>query len=251
MPATNPGTANLVAWYTLGSDGTDATGRGNTATAYGTPTYAAGVVGNAASLNGTTQYFLVADNADISLGDEDYSVSCWAKFTDIAGVYSPWGKLGATPQGPLLFIAASSTLFFRIYDTSGSARSIYKASAVSAGAWVHAVCTYDATTQAVSLTVNGGTPATGDFSAFTFGDTSNALAIGRRGDAAWYHKGAVDELCVYKRVLTADEITWLYNSGSGRTYADLTEGQPAALRSVFVPGMMNGGRTIIRPGWGG
>ena len=73
----------------------------------------------------------------------------------------------------------------------------------------------------------------------------------RRGDASWYHKGSLDEFCIYKRVLSADEISWLYNAGAGRTYADLTEGQPAALRGVFVPGMTTGGRRIIGAGWGG
>lgn len=243
MPAVNPGTANLVAWWSLESDGTDATGRGNTATPNGTPTYAAGVVGNAGNVNGTTQYFSAAHNADTSAGDEDYTVAGWVRFTDVAGVYAAWGKMSSASgwtRGPVLFIAGSSTLFFRVYDSTGNARSVSKASAVSAGTWAHVACSYTASSQLASMTINAGTPTTGDWSAFTFADSGGALTLGRRGDASWYHKGGIDEFCMYKRVLTADEITWLYNAGAGRTYANLAEGRPTMLQHHAA--MLAGGR---------
>lgn len=39
-----------------------------------------------------------------------------------------------------------------------------------------------------------------------------------------YSTGLIDEVAVWDRALTQDEIDWLYNSGSGRTYADLSGG---------------------------
>jgi hypothetical protein len=33
-------------------------------------------------------------------------------------------------------------------------------------------------------------------------------------------KGKVDELFVYHRVLAAAELTWYFNSGAGRTWAE-------------------------------
>jgi len=38
------------------------------------------------------------------------------------------------------------------------------------------------------------------------------------GDLAYYYKGLLDEFAIWSRVLTTDEITELYNSGTGKTY---------------------------------
>lgn len=37
----------------------------------------------------------------------------------------------------------------------------------------------------------------------------------------YYTNGDIDELLIYSRALSADEISWLYNSGNGRSYSDL------------------------------
>ena len=45
------------------------------------------------------------------------------------------------------------------------------------------------------------------------------MGVGRaRNNAAYYHDGLIDEVGVWSRLLTADEKTALYNSGSGLAY---------------------------------
>jgi hypothetical protein len=46
------------------------------------------------------------------------------------------------------------------------------------------------------------------------------MRIGAFAYAGIYTNGSIDEVGFWKRVLTADERTWLYNSGAGRTYSE-------------------------------
>jgi hypothetical protein len=61
-------------------------------------------------------------------------------------------------------------------------------------------------------------------------DTTAAVNIGRGGVASpQYHDGRIDEVGIWKRVLTAAERTQLYNGGLGYTYpfTALTQGMAA------------------------
>ena len=74
----------------------------------------------------------------------------------------------------------------------------------------------------MQLVVNAGTPETNTFSG-TRRDNGNdfgmfELAI---GTVARPLKGLCDEAGYWSRVLTAEEITALYNAGAGVAYADL------------------------------
>jgi len=39
----------------------------------------------------------------------------------------------------------------------------------------------------------------------------------------FFFDGLIEEVAFYKRVLTAAERTWLYNSGAGRAYAEVLQ----------------------------
>ena len=53
-------------------------------------------------------------------------------------------------------------------------------------------------------------------------DSTYPLTIGADWDPAYVFNGRVDEVALYKRVLSANERGWLYNGGLGRTYSELT-----------------------------
>ena len=46
-----------------------------------------------------------------------------------------------------------------------------------------------------------------------------------------YFDGLIDEAFFYKRILTPDEIDWLYNNGQGRSYAELDAGKRVSVDS--------------------
>lgn len=89
--------------------------------------------------------------------------------------------------------------------------------------------TLDAAGDTANIQVNNGTPD----SAATSGTAPNTSAaefrIGAREYAGFegYFDGLIDQVGIWKRVLTAQERTDLYNAGAGLSYADMSGGAAA------------------------
>lgn len=85
--------------------------------------------------------------------------------------------------------------------------------------WYHIVAIRNKTAQTISIIVNAGTADTA-----TYATSGNAGAgpvrIGADGQItpAFHVDGIVDEVGMWKKVLSAEEITTRYNGGSGNTY---------------------------------
>jgi hypothetical protein len=52
----------------------------------------------------------------------------------------------------------------------------------------------------------------------------------------FYLNGYLDEAFLYRRLLTLDEVTWLYNSGAGRAYADVNPSSPSTGKQFRIIG---------------
>jgi hypothetical protein len=103
----------------------------------------------------------------------------------------------------------------------------------SAGNWHFIVVWHDSVANQIGISVDTDT-YTASWSSGTQ-DDSNGLTLG--GDPNWAPdwKGAMDEVGFWKRTLTSTERTYLYNSGSGRSYSDITGGAaPLVARTRFV-----------------
>jgi hypothetical protein len=87
-------------------------------------------------------------------------------------------------------------------------------------AWNFVVFDYDDSTKKCSVTVNNGTRCLSSAGTGTIVGADRAFQVGKPGSVADYADGKIDEITFHKRVLTADERTWLYNSGAGRTYSE-------------------------------
>jgi hypothetical protein len=188
-----------------------------------TVTSATGKVGDAGQFVKVNQESLsVTDNAALSVGGTDFSIQCWFNpVTAVAGAplvakYTADGlQRGYTLRvsaGVLNFAHGADSLNYD--DVSG-------ATALSAGNWYHAVVTWKESTKAAIIYLNGNVDggytslyATyDDASDFVIGTWSERLAI-----EALYQNALIDEVGLWKRVLTPAEVTTLYNSGGGLTY---------------------------------
>ncbi len=66
-------------------------------------------------------------------------------------------------------------------------------------------------------------------------DVPAVISIGKsHADASYQLKGQIDEIAIWNRVLTADEIALIYNSGTGTFYDDWIPTPPPPVPSYFV-----------------
>lgn len=195
----------------------------NTLTNGTSVTFTAGKVNNAATFSAASnQYLTIADNANLSMGDIDFTVSCWAYASSFAnavdGVISKYGGAGSREWTIYWQNASTPDAFVSRISSDGTA--VVTITATSEGlveTWYHLVIWYDKTKDSTYLQINNGTI----YQAAQTGGAYNgatALFIGRNTGTSDDWTGLVDEIAIWKRVLTPAERTYLYNSGNGRTY---------------------------------
>lgn len=213
-------TDNLQACWEL--DNVNDAHNANTLTNTGSATFAPAKVGNGVDLNGSSQYLSIADNPVLSMGDIDFTIQAWVKFNDLGSTHVVLGKGQVAGPEYILYSNASAEINFRVDNGIG-----FFPTAVFSGAstdtWYHLIGYHNATTDEIGLIVNNGTPAT---VSYTHGsqDSGSSFMIGEDGSGARWMNGIVDQVAIWKRVLTGAEIAELYNGGSGLSYAAMSGG---------------------------
>jgi Concanavalin A-like lectin/glucanases superfamily len=222
--AANPYLRNLVSYWNLDEvSGTrfDAHGT-NHLTDNATVTQAAGKVGNAASfITANAEYLSRTSNASLTLGDIDFTISAWVWMDSVMSQNAFVAKAGNE-----CMLHCSGSFGFRfcmtVYQGGASTdRTVQSTFAVpTTGQWYFLVGWHNATADTVNISVNGGaadsTPTLGALATPAAGvefRIGARVAVNQR-----YITGRVDEVGLWKRILTAAERTHLYNGGAGRTY---------------------------------
>jgi hypothetical protein len=217
---------SLISYWKLDSGGllVDSAGS-NTLTNNGTVTTTTGKIAEGASLNGSTQYLSHADNASLSMGDIDFTISAWVKLTSKtanSGIVGKWQ--GANNYEYFLYYdhTADRYTFIRtsIGNFGGGNFSSVAADSfgnVATGQWHFVVIRHDATADKIYISVDGGTV---DENAALNGafDGAAPFLIGDSGDHDSPADAVIDEVGLWKRKLTDGEVTQLYGSGNGLAY---------------------------------
>lgn len=178
-----------------------------------------------------TEYFEIADNADLSFGNEDFSFAIWYKpeSEDAFGARGLLSKGWAVGDGNAeysLYHEGSSDRFkftVRSDAISTGTATADTLGAASTGTWYFLVAVHDSVNNLLKISGNGGAFDTTSFSTGCQ-DKSNAFRIGEAGSTSRYADGLFAYCGVWGRVLTSDEVTELYNSGAGRDYDYITGG---------------------------
>ena len=227
----NPGITNLIGWWSLNETSgnrADSSINALTLTDNNTVASATGKVSNAADFEASNSEFLErADSALLSTGDIDFTVSAWVKLESKSNVMFIVSKRDSSTvqEFNLAYDNVSDRFTFAIMNSAGSVVGLAYANNLGSPAlntWYYVTGWHDSVNNLISIQVNNGLPNT----VATTGapsDTSANLRIGALFATEFlFWDGLIDEVTFYKRALTAGERTWLYNNGSGRTYADLS-----------------------------
>lgn len=227
---TSPLRNNLVGgWRLEESTGTrlDESGYGNHLTSNNSVGQATGVstyTGNAAAfVAASNQYLSKTDNSSLPDGSTSFSVALWVYLTDLTSLRAFAGQYdtGANQRGWDIYYNNVPNRFAFNVSTNGTGAEVLLADAFgapSATTWYFIYAQFNRTTRVASVSVNNGSfNSTAALNASAFNSTAS-LTIGsvlNSGAPLAPHNGRIDEVGIWTRLLTADEITKLYNAGLG------------------------------------
>ncbi len=196
---------------------------------HGSPACVTGVLGNAWSLDGISQYLDRANETYFAPGSAAFSVAAWAKRSnpaDTTGAIVSWYRCGANPS-----CGTIDSGLWALWDLSGHAAWDLRDDAVTAltlrdstvnigdGQWHLLVGTLNASHTLSALYVDG-TLRKSKAIAMTSISGSPPLEIGRWFRTGWgtpdsYYAGAIDEVRIYDEELTPAAVAALYAARAG------------------------------------
>jgi len=223
---------NLISYWNLNeasSTRIDSYGTNNLAVR-GTGGVAAGAgkISNAADFELSEGDFLeITDNASLSTGDVDFSISAWVKLESktTASIVTRY-ESGTVREYWLGYDATADRFQMYLYNSTGVNVGIATANnsgSPSTGTWYHVVAWHDSVNNTINIKVNNGTTD----SIATTGAPSDTVSNTRIGAGSTtetqFFDGLIDEVGFWKKVLTTQDITDLYNSGNGNSYPNPEE----------------------------
>ena len=208
----------LVAYYPFDGNADDASGHGNNGTEYGGLSYKMGVSGESASFDGIDDYIRVPSHSSLNPVDQ-FSISFWVKVDGFTNVWSPIVHKG----GPSLSdyknreytVWLENTSSFLLASAGDNSAQYYNnACCARLGNWTHYVGIIDRQNHRMKIYVDGILKVDANDSYSTFNNNNNDLILGwtEEIDSSFSpFKGRVDDLRIYNRALTEDDVRALYD----------------------------------------
>lgn len=237
----------LVAYYPLDLEAKDASGNEHHGIEQGSLGYVAGKIGQAAQFDGSS-YIEIPDTRDFMFANESLTFAAWVQIVDNADIFRPFITLGGNRRPRIEWAKSSSQsnsgkIQWQLNDGGTNtihAFSMDNGNTLSKNKWIHIVGTIDYDKKMIGLYVDGILQQHTRLIDF---DLSQATSLGLRIGAFNHyhpkHKGLIDEVRIYRRLLSDCEIQSLYqgsdvcNSVGGCTPEDIN----AAYQEGFEAGL--------------
>jgi hypothetical protein len=171
---------------------------------------ASGAIDNAGTFDGTGDYVNIASSSSLNFDDTKYY--SWSAWIYPGAVNFPIvSKKGGTKSGYTIYLEGSK---FCINDNDPAATESCTTETVTLNTWTHVAINYSSET--LSLYINGDAKKTSTIAGFA-DDTNGAVKIGQ-ADATFdfttvYANGRIDEVAIWNRTLTGEEISSIYQRG--------------------------------------
>jgi hypothetical protein len=124
-----------------------------------------------------------------------------------------------------LSVSSTPQLNWRTYNSSETVSVAQWGSSFSLSTWYCIHAWHDSAANQIGVVVNAGTPVTAAAASGVHADTAD-FRIGSRQFVGFeaYFDGIIDEVGFWRRVLTSQERTDLYNGGAGLAYSSFGGG---------------------------
>ena len=220
----NPSSTGLVTYWAMDESSTGTAYDVSTihhASASGT-TVVNGKYGNARYFNGSSDYLRASPSIDNPLKTGSFTLSGWFNANSFTN-YMTLLQRGIVSSGGQYFgmglYATSSAIYF-VRNVGAAQSQISYSYTFATSTWYHAAATYNDSTGAVALYLNGalvasGTLSTNDVAYNGSYDVGYTIGAMRRNISDSYGNQTLDEILIFNTVLTASDITNLYITGLG------------------------------------
>jgi len=202
----------------------DSSGNGNDGVIYGA-TWVEGKYGKALSFDGVDDYVEIPDKPSLDIMDE-ITIEAWIHCYDSYDNQELISKVTFGTNQRSYELALGPDNKVRVaFTTDGTADTWKKSTdnkiSVSKNQWTHAVGIYDG--QTFYVYINGISDGSTDIGEYTIFSSSSPLSIGRHGmDGRRFFNGIIDEIRIYNRALSPEEIKQHYESGPTSLYLTKT-----------------------------
>jgi hypothetical protein len=173
-----------------------------------------------------------ASNSTLQMGTTSFTISLWVKLTSFPASgqdYALFAKMSNAANAFDYEIDCSNqsgTPGFWFFTRSAGTQYTTAVStiAISTGTWYHIVAWFDVTNGQCHLRLNDTTTYNSATGAGATDVSAAPLTVGARSysTSLAYANAYIDEIGLWKRVLTAGEITALYNGGAGLPFSSFT-----------------------------
>ena len=207
LPA--PGADALVASYALDGDVSDSSGNMLDGIIAGDPIFVEGQSGLALQLDGIDDYVEFGTSPLFDM-TEQVTLSAWVKPNDIGNSQdNPWVGKGDKSYALKGFRTGTVVEFF-VYDGGWYTCHADVGEAFN-GEWHHAAGSYDGAQ--LKVYIDGEPAAVADYVG-GIALSASSVNIGKNSDKAdRFYEGAIDDVTIYNRALTKDEIFMLFLAG--------------------------------------
>lgn len=212
---------NLTAYWKMDNatgNFTDSGPDGVTLTNMNTVVSIDGRVGNAGDFNSAlSQYCFINDTTNLSLANSDYTICLWFYPSNVTGNQVLVGKRSGTFVNEYLIRQEVTLLRYYVGNGVDTQSFVTTNVTITTNVWHFLAIWHDAANATMGLQYDNGQVNT-TTSATTPVDTATSFFLGRREDGIQYFTGRLDEIGIWRRILTSDERNALYNSGNGKTH---------------------------------
>lgn len=204
--------SGLVGWWGFSGNANDASGNGNNFTVTGATltTDRNGTPGAAYQFNGSSQYLVNNNLSHIFSESGSFSVSVWVYKTSTTTGSAIMS--GAPGGGPFIWIIQGNASDMMLGTNKQGLAWFWATTPFSLNNWDHYVGVY--TTNDMFFYKNGVLAATNTYTHSGATAVIQPLYVGR-GASGTYLGGKVDDVGIWNRALTAQEISDLYTASCG------------------------------------
>ena len=259
-----PPPPGLVSWWPAEGSALDSAG-GNNGTLMNGTGFTNGEVGTAFNLNGANNFVLVnpaSTNLDVGQGD-GFTIEGWVNPTTLANdlpfveYEKSLGTFNGSDVGVHFYVSVQSSpgsLYANIVETNGVVghQITSPAGLVTTGVWQHIALSYSKAIGMGTIYLNGAVVVQQNLGGFTSQTSFTNILIGARttfgsiASPSIKFAGKLDEVSVYNRALSTNEIQAICNAGS---LGKCTSTPPAVpVISNFTPASGTNGTVVTITG---